>query len=430
VAFAGDNGGATYDGVTASTITIVDRDLPDNALLGPGAPSAAAWAVAQVWLAYFNRVFELYGRQVVLKRYKSPHGDQLNEAQSQGQDAACEDAIAMSQELHAFAVWTSASPVFEQCAAQHHVSVLDANGRPTETFLDQYHPYLWTFERPCFRLADQIAEYVRKRLVGRPAIYAGDAAYRTKTRRVGIFVPDNEIYKPCIHQAIGEFGTPIDEFDFTADAARIPDEALQAAIHFKANGVTTIVISDPTSARFLIGAAQSEHWYPEWVVDGVGNDDTSTEARQFDASEVDGHLFGESEYSSDADYLLEPTRLYTQLTGKALDTANVYDGYFYELLQTFRLLQAAGPHLTPDNIARGALSLPERRGPMGTWSYNSGPDGEPGQIDHGSQLDANEIYWDANARDLWGGQGDYVVSKKRYRSGQWPTTPPEIYPHR
>lgn len=72
------NGGATYRGVTAGTIKIVSRrygDGPDNLVAkqilaqAGQAPEDSTAAVRQVFLDYFNKTYELYGRRVVLSDY-------------------------------------------------------------------------------------------------------------------------------------------------------------------------------------------------------------------------------------------------------------------------------------------------------------------------------------------------------------------------
>jgi hypothetical protein len=108
--------------------------------------------------------------------------------------------------------------------------------------------------------------------------------------------------------------------------------------------------------------------------------------------------------------------------------ADAGDGGFYLLVQLFRLLQAAGPDLTPQTLAKGARSLPLANGVEGAWSYNFGPDGQPGQLDHGATLDAHEEYWDANATSFDGQKGAFIFNAHRYRSGEWPSTPPDVYP--
>ncbi|MHB1912625.1 MAG: hypothetical protein ACYCTI_11300, partial [Acidimicrobiales bacterium] len=74
--FTGNNGGATYNGVTANTITISRREFPETANGQEIAAQAKneGYALPQVtdqvmnvFLNYFNSVYDLYGRKVVIQ---------------------------------------------------------------------------------------------------------------------------------------------------------------------------------------------------------------------------------------------------------------------------------------------------------------------------------------------------------------------------
>ena len=50
----------------------------------------------------------------------------------------------------------------------------------------------------CERIAYQTAEYMGKRLINRPAKFAGDATLKAKPRLFGTYVPDNDGYQYCV----------------------------------------------------------------------------------------------------------------------------------------------------------------------------------------------------------------------------------------
>ena len=98
--FTGNNGGATYNGVTASTITLVEREFPSaadtqeieaQAKASGGAIPQVISQVQQVFLNYFNSVYNLYGRKVVIKPYTT-QASFTTEELGQGQPQACADA--------------------------------------------------------------------------------------------------------------------------------------------------------------------------------------------------------------------------------------------------------------------------------------------------------------------------------------------------
>jgi hypothetical protein len=97
---------------------------------------------------------------------------------------------------------------------------------------------------------------------------------------------------------------------------------------------------------------------------------------------------------------------------------------YYEMLPIFNMIQAAGPILTPANIAAGIHSLPLAGGPTGadgTWLW--------GQT-HTGIIDSREIYYDANKTSPANGKpGTYIAiyGGRRYRLGQYPTGEPPFF---
>jgi hypothetical protein len=437
-AFTGDNGGATYNGVTRTTIRIAHRYFGASVVSPTGQGlDATARGIRDVFLKYFNTHYELYGRQVVVDDYQSPHGDYLSELGGKGRDAACEDAIALAQEHHDFAVIYSDSLVFMDCAAQQGMVITDVEGRPSETFLAARDPFLWASEQECFRVAYQMAEYMGKRLAHRPARYAGDTDYVTRERKFGIVIPDVPDYQAC-YDTIGEqlrdrYGVnDLAVFRYQVDLASASEQVSRAAIQFKAAGVTTVsAFGPPIVTQYMTQGARNQDWQPEWLNNGVGGSDTDQAAQSYDQSEVAGHMFGRSEYRADGVYIgrdSEGGRLYQKLTGHPLPDGNG-DGGFEIMNQLFTFLQQAGPNLTPYALGQGVRALPTRAGPQGIWTYGFNPDGSPG-FSHGATLDSNEIWYDPSITGSNGKRGGWHVNPQRYRGGDWPSTPPEVYPGR
>src|SRR5581483_9265309 len=178
-AFTGKNGGATWEGVSATEIKIVRRGFPDSA--NSKAVSAvvqeAGGASAdtnnqirdQVWLPYFNKMFETYGRKVTFIDYESKNGDSTQEAESMGREGACADATDIKTTYHPFMViggknGGTSSP-FGECAAEQHMIGLGDGAYFPESWYRKYHPYLWTGTMNCERISYQLAEYIGKRLM-------------------------------------------------------------------------------------------------------------------------------------------------------------------------------------------------------------------------------------------------------------------------
>src|SRR6185312_13988726 len=132
--FTGNNGGATYNGVTATQITIANRVFPGSANTAEAAAVAKQLGIAlapvtdqvqAVFLDYFNKTFDLYGRKVVIVPQASDSNSTL-EALNENQAQACADADKIANTIHAFGEWGvgdndtggGGSGPFSVCAAQ------------------------------------------------------------------------------------------------------------------------------------------------------------------------------------------------------------------------------------------------------------------------------------------------------------------------
>ncbi|HET6793341.1 MAG TPA: hypothetical protein VFH45_02795, partial [Acidimicrobiales bacterium] len=172
--FTGSNGGATYNGVTATQILIANRTFPSTA----NAQQVAAVAkqegyalpqvtkqVEQVFLDYFNKVYDLYGRKVVIQDVAAT-GNATSEALNQGQSQACADADNIANQVHAFAelglgenfTGGGGSGPFSDCAVQQKLVELSGGAYFPETWYQQHNPYIWHVPMDCERISTQLAE--------------------------------------------------------------------------------------------------------------------------------------------------------------------------------------------------------------------------------------------------------------------------------
>jgi hypothetical protein len=455
-AFHGDNGGATARGVTATSIRIVRRAFPDSAnsqavdavvAQAGGATQATVRAVRDQLQRQFESHYELYGRKVEWVDYQSRFGNETQETQGRGREGACLDAEVVANELKAFAVVGDKGAVskpFADCAAERGVVVLDGASYASERFYRDRHPYVWAIIPDCERINYQVGEYVGKRLVGRPAKWAGDAALRSQVRKLGVYTPVNDgTDDTCskIRDAMSQkyHYASNSNYTYVLDVSRFPDQAARAAIQLKRDGVTTVVMAcDPISMIFLSQSATSQGWHPEWFLIGLALSDTDNAARLYDQEQVDGHMFGVS-YLGATSRLLGPGseagKMYQAITGKQIPGGT--DGQLYELTHDYNLLQAAGPRLTPQSLGAGAYTIPPASGApdhaAGYWSFQDAPDGAPGGRDHTEVDDAREVYWRGDVRSPADGKaGAYVETYggRRFRSGEWPAEDPPVYPGR
>lgn len=270
--FHGNNGGATSNGVTATTITLAEREFPQTANTEQVAAQAKNTGAAlpqvtdqvqQVFLNYFNSVYDLYGRHVDIRQVTG-QGDATTESLGQGQAQACADADNLVNQVHAFGevgfafnetfVGGGTGP-FSQCAAQQKLVEFGGNAYFDEATFQSQNPYVWSLTMDCERIAAQTAEAFGTLLANKPAIYAGDPSLKTKTRKFGVYVPNLPPYDHCNAGSGSSFGKLMvskyhvpssavsSHFTYGLDISTFQQSAQQAVIQFKAAGVTTVVLA-------------------------------------------------------------------------------------------------------------------------------------------------------------------------------------------
>ena len=373
--FTGNNGGATYNGVTASTITVAEREFPSaadteeieaQAKASGGAIPQVLNQVQQVFLNYFNKVYDLYGRKVVIKPYNS-QASFTTEELGQGQPQACADADTIANQMHAFGEagitngdsFGGTGP-FSNCAAQDHL--VEFNGDPyfDEAAFEALNPYVWSTSQDCNRISSSEAEVVATMLGGKKAVYAGDPNLKDQVRKFAAFVPNVPQYLGCTksfdHLVESKYHLNKSElspsFDYNLDISTFQQSAQQAIIQFKAAGVTTASSARPTPfARLLLTkAAAAQNYHPEWFMTGSALTDLDQVAQgEYDLPEIQGHMFGMSE-SAPSTGTTGPHslagQLYQKLTGHAIPKGT--DGNYSQLVEIFDDLQAAEARtLTP-----------------------------------------------------------------------------------
>jgi hypothetical protein len=461
--FSGNNAGATYRGVTAKQITIVDREFQCNAncqavqqfggQVGLADPKITE-AVAKVFLNYFNKTFELYGRQVVMK-YLHSSANTTDEAVGQGKAQACADADAIANDMHAFGEFGNGldgtggggSGPFSECAAQYKLVEFHGGAYYDEQWYRSLNPYVWNGVPECARDAHMVAEQIAKEMNG-PAKFAGDPLLRTKQRVFGTYIPNNPPYQRCAQITHNDLQNKyhIDtksrsyQYNYVLDVSRFADQANQAIVQFHSEGVTTVVIAcDPISPVFLTQSAESQNYHPEWYIVGTAANDFDTVPRLWVSDEITGHLFGMGQLGTAQKIFgphSEPGITYKKITGKTIPAGTT--GFYWELMEMFNFLQATGPNLTPANMAAAVVHLPPSglssdpavpKYAVGRVCYCTNPDGSPG-YDHTGIDDTRIVYWEANQVSPYDGKkGTYAEALRgvRFMPGQLPSRTIPVY---
>lgn len=414
VTFEGSNGGATSLGVTQDTITITFRegDLPSiYAVAGQVAEKANIRdtkddirRTISAYVEYFNKHFQLYGRQVRIQYYKG-QGDQLSEFFGGGSEGANADAIQVAQEIKGFAdISALTTPYAEALVRQKVIAIPPVH--MSQRWYEDHAPYAYGVLVDCSRLSSSTVDWMMKRVWGRAAQYAGDPSFRTETRRFGMIVPEEPWYQECANAGVSELeergGSFAHRINYTLDFQRLSQEAAGMVAQLKDRGVTTVVcLCDPVLPLFLTTQATQQEYHPEWVITGTALTDVDLLGQIYDPEQW-RHAFGIS-FLSD---VYQGVRAESYRAYKAVRTdepAFIHDVLYYPILMFFLGLQGAGPNLTPQTFEQGLFSYPPTSGETGRWSFSPG--------DRTATDDAREVYWDPTATSPFNGA-----------PGRWVTT--------
>jgi hypothetical protein len=432
IAFSGDNGGATYRGVTPTEITISARlaGLPDFSAAPSDNGPAATFSVKPEEIKrtlegladYFNSRFQFYGRKIKLVFFDGK-GSFTTELQGGGQEEVEADAVKVSEEIKAFADVIAISAPYSDALARRGVLSFGAPYMSQE-WMAARRPYAWSPTTDCTFIQQSVSDYVNKRLAGKPAQYAaGDL--KGKPRTTAVIAPENPWYQQCVdagEKVAKTAGHPNqDRIAYKLDFNTLSNQAASVIAKLKSEKITTVICGcDPAFPIFLTSKAQEQGYSPEWIITGAG----------FIDLDVLGQLYQQDQWSHSLGVSfigpLQPLRATTGYNAFKIarpneEPSNLVDILYYELYMLAIGVQSAGPQLTPETFERGMYAYPGGSGPAGTWKFS------PGR--YTPTQDAREIYWDRNAISPQNKEkGSYVdpTPGRRYRPGDWPATDPAI----
>lgn len=397
-AWHGVNGGATANGVTKKTITLVYREASSNvlsALYGVIPQSVVgtnteAIATMRSYIKVFNRYFELYGRKVVLKPFNG-RGDFVAEDQGSGVGAAQEDALTVADQLHAFADMSlvDSTVIYDDALQKDDVPAFGLYLQDSSWYR-QAAPYQYTVGPTCTQSDQAIAD-----LLGSPAVADSTATYagpglRHQQRRYGIIYPDNPQADVCAERLAQELTAlghpPAAAVSFEFQLSTLGTAAQNAIGQLSARHVTTVICAscDPVSPIDFLAAAKDAGYAPEWLVQSYFAGGSAA---------LDGYwqnILAKSGDSAGAGGLLalgtggqvtsrsEALQVYRMANGGSL--RGILPSYLWayeSLLYFYDLLQAAGPDLTPAALHRAEADVAELPpsapgGSLGTWRFGAG----------------------------------------------------------
>ncbi len=419
-AWHGNNGGATFRGVTKTTITVAYRAASTAqlaqlyGLLPPSVvgTNAEAEHTLQAYINTFNRSFELYGRHVVLVPFTGK-GDFIQEDLGQDQSQAQQDAVTESTSIKAFADASGidASALYASDLGAQHVVTSSLYENPASWY-QANAPWEYSPGPNCTKMAQATGAILGKQLGGLPASFAGSADLRSKTRSFGIIYPLNPQAAQCEQEdaaAMAHYGYPVKAaVSVKFDLSSLIAAGDQAVAEMKSAGVTTVILSsaDPISPKFFLQAADADNYYPEWwfqsyFAGGLTNNDSFT--RVFPADQINDMLGIGSQ--------TQPKQLQEAITaynmGNTTPGVKPLPSYFWSyenLMQIFDALQLAGPDLTPANFEAAMNEIPQSK----SWGMLMGWNGATGPYDAGAQF--HVVKYDPNRRSpLDGKLGSYIA---------------------
>jgi hypothetical protein len=482
--FNGNNGGATYNGVTAKTITIA-VPLSNNQAQAQAVAAAAGDTDSQQqvkdtlsgYLNMFQHHLQTYGRSYVVKYFTSAYNSTDS---TSAQNAECQaDATTIAKSLHAF---ITVDAFAQECGTVAYQNTLARDGVlcwctvtvPASYYLN-WAPYIWGTGLPDETQAYLMrAEVICKELAAYPPRFAGEADLNTpvaKKRKFGLIWPgasqlvNSDAYvagAKFFAQQLAKCGINLgqDNVSFPIVDTNGPADATTLMAKFHNDHVTTVIlVSDPIDPIYLTNAASKQQYFPEWFDTGSALIDETHYGRLYDQSEWKG-AFGVSFLP---DRIPTPAQEAERMWGWANKGAAppakyaANNGLYVFAFGFATGVELAGPNLTPYTFQCGEAPYTSRThsGPLGSknpvacvgknypgmFGYPISPAHYQNRVSNavlswGARLwpwdDYNEaddgtlIWWDGNAQgnDETGSSGTgmwrYLYGGKRYMYGQFP----------
>jgi hypothetical protein len=446
--FDGDNGGATYQGVSGGEIRIVfyedpgiytptargSDNTPTNQLIDLDEPpkpgEIGQFFIRRYWEKYFDDRFQLYNRHAHFYIYYGSGSGLPEDRQA--------DAAQVYNQVKPFATISSnglsgGSDDFLEFMAQRGVLNFGSlSGRPA-SFFNKFPKKIWGYPPSTDQMGNNFIDGVCKMIVNKPVAFAGtNASFANGDPRVLGMIYTNDNHYPAL-QALGAKvrdgikacgGNVKDEAffprsGFYADTQTLPGFATQNMNKFQQEGITTIIWPGGVETKQSAAAGQLGYT-PEWVLLGDG----LQEAISY------GQIQDQNEWSHA--WVLTPTvrivplkeqvcyQAYREVDDSSADSdvQNFGCSDYDNLRQLFTGIQVAGPRLGPFSIDKGFHAIPaiESKDPRLPACYYE-------VADYTCVKDMQAMWYDRTAVAPGASNaGCYRMAGggKRYRKGDWP----------
>ncbi|HVE92552.1 MAG TPA: hypothetical protein VNE62_09685 [Actinomycetota bacterium] len=470
--FDGDNGGATWQGVSKEEVTVLvyssavlttdERDPsggegthqspPGGSYCDVDGPADTDPAcleslrdtndhrevrVTRAMSRFFNDRFQTYGRHVHFWIYYT--------ASSATAASRRSDAQGNWEKLKPFAVIDRAffggfNQAYAEGMVRRRASVYGNFVALENSFYRRYQPYIYSFWPDVEHWVDQFVSYVCQKVTPVSKVsHAGTdetgQPMNGRDRRYGLLSTSDPGFPglqrfaklaeegirrcPNAPNIVGSWTFPRHQFATDSDTG---------AIRKARENVAGMVQQKVTTVLWLGGyetehtkAADEQGWHPEWVVAGDLLNDSIEEAR-FQNQDVWKHAWVASNTLREDNTASAPcAQAYREAepSGRKLDegsACSVYRAFF----MLFKAIQVAGPRLSPTSVDQGQHAIPRQ---ASTNPYVAACFYDPG--DYTCVKDAQESWWDPNAPDPDGnpdqrGCWRLVAGGRRHLAGEWP----------
>lgn len=451
--FTGENGGATWQGVTGDEITIliynqVGNSIDRNTGKREPTPSSGTYCdvdtldcngdgkstgterhqwmrIANTFSRYFNARYQTYGRHVHFWYYWTT---------AETASARRGDAADNWEKLKPFAVlnqtwWGGHAEAYAEAMAFRDVMVLAGyQGALPRRFYQQYAPKVFGYWPDVENWADMYVGYLCNKVKDTPVTDAGPD-YIGQPRKYGLMYTDDPhfpnlaYFKDLVTAGIKGCGMIDDKVtavtfpsaEFAVDGSGDQTYGQTNAAKLKDAGVNTVLWLGGTDTKTSAGAARNGY-FPQWIIAGDRN--------------LDGWDLGRLQdqnvwrYAWIHSYNLKETKATESPAYQAYKEASPEsDDWFFALrfyrdyFMLFMSVQVAGPKIAPDAVDAGLHAIQRRDS---TSPYVAACYFFP--RDYSCVKDGTEMWWDPDANDSQdGGQGCWrmVGGGARYPRDRW-----------
>lgn len=444
-AFSGSNGGKTWNGVTDKEILVVNYFAKSNpaleaALTGAGANDdpAAEQATFEAYIDYLNKHYQLYGRQIKVKRF-----DGTADATDDKQGRA--DAIAIADAGAFVSIGAANNAMIDELKARKVMCICSVS-QPQE-FYEERAPYAgYTTLMSSTQGYIHRAEYVGKRLAGRKAKFAGirDGVPMSTENRVfgflwyetadGAYKSGADFFARTLQEKYGVGLKESISYNGFPDVAKTQEQARPIITKLKGSGVNSVIFSgDPIAPGIFTAEAQRQTWQPEWIITGSALVDTTLFARTYDKDQW-SRAFGISFLTvRTPPEIGDAYFIHKWHTGQEPAAGNTYGVIYAGPFVLGTGIHMAGPNLNPQTFQQGLFNYPVTgKGNVTSQVISYGNHGIWPFTDYTLYDDVTEIFWDNTVRgqDEVGNEGvgayRYVGNGKRYLPGEHPKDEPRV----